>query len=282
MKSEEEILTQFKEWANDNELVRTAVLTSSRARENANVDFLSDYDIELYVSDIKPFVESDGWITYFGEIMVRWPYKPRSTIYEDWITRLILFKDGTRFDFQITDQEKIQPDRYDNGYKILVDKDNQEKYFIKPSYSEFIIREPTEEKYDTLVHEFWWDAYYVPKYLWRDELPYAKYMLDYTLRYSFLHKIIDWHIGYENNWSVETGALGKNYKKLLSKELWNEFEQSYVGGGIRENWKAFFKVTDLFRKVAKDVGQKLGYNYPVQVDQEVMEFCNKIKTMKKR
>ena len=30
----------------------------------------------------------------------------------------------------------------------------------------------------------------------------------------------------------------------------------------------------------KDIGTKLGYNYPELVDQGVMEFCNKIKTIK--
>lgn len=281
MRSEEQVLTHFIEWANKSDIVRTAILTSSRVKKDAKVDFLSDYDIELYVSDIEQFVESDNWLSTFGEVMVRWPYKPRSTFSKEWITRLVLFKDGTRIDFQITEEEKIQNERYDNGYRILIDKDKQGEHCIEPTYSEFIINKPTGEEYNALVHEFWWNAYYIPKYLWRDELPFAKYMLDYTLRYSFIHKIIDWHIGYENNWSIETGALGKKYKKLLSPKLWEEFEQSYAGGGIEENWEAFYKVTDLFRKVAKDIGQKLEYNYPEVVDDEVMAFCNRIKTTKK-
>jgi aminoglycoside 6-adenylyltransferase len=57
--------------------------------------------------------------------MVRWPFKPSSTGFKDgnWITRLILFKDGLRIDFQITDQLKIKEDAYANGYRILIDKD---------------------------------------------------------------------------------------------------------------------------------------------------------------
>lgn len=106
-------------------------------------------------------------------------------------------------------------------------------------------------------------------------------MLDYTLRYKFIHKVTDWYIGSENNWSIETGALGKKYKKLLPEEIWKEFESTYEGGGVEENWEAFYRTTDFFRKMAKSVGIKLGYDYPDQVDQEVMAFCEEIRHSKR-
>ncbi|OCL26272.1 hypothetical protein U472_09685 [Orenia metallireducens] len=283
MRTEKEVLSQFKEWAKRNELIRVAVLTSSRVRPDANIDFLSDYDIELYVSDLSKFKENDDWLETFGSIMVRWPFKPRSTGFKTgcWITRLVLFKDGVRIDFQITDQLEIESDAYDNGYEILIDKDGITKGLAEPTYSEYIINKPSKEEYEVLVNEFWWDAYYVPKYLWRDQLPFAKYMLDYTLRYSFLHKIIDWYIGMQNDWSVETGALGKKFKNYLDAETWAEWEETYVGADIEENWIAFFNITTFFRKMAKQIGKKLGYEYPDQVDKEVMKFCREIKETKK-
>jgi aminoglycoside 6-adenylyltransferase len=283
MRTEKEVLSQFKEWAKRNELIRVAVLTSSRVRPDANIDFLSDYDIELYVSDLSKFKENDDWLETFGSIMVRWPFKPRSTGFKTgcWITRLVLFKDGVRIDFQITDQLEIESDAYDNGYEILIDKDGITKGLAEPTYSEYIINKPSKEEYEVLVNEFWWNAYYVPKYLWRDQLPFAKYMLDYTLRYSFLHKIIDWYIGMQNDWSVETGALGKKFKNYLDAETWAEWEETYVGAGIEENWIAFFNITTFFRKMAKQIGKKLGYEYPDQVDKEVMKFCREIKETKK-
>jgi len=279
MRTEKEVLSHFKKWARKNDLIRAAVLTSSRANPEAEVDFLSDYDIELYVSDLSEFKKSDEWLDEFGTIMVCWPFKPRSTGFKDgnWITRLVLFNDGLRIDFQITDQIKITKDAYNNGYQVLIDKDGITEGLAEPTYSEFIIKKPEQEEYETLVNEFWWDAYYVPKYLWRDQLPFAKYMLDYTLRYSYLHQIIDWYIGLENDWEVETGALGKKFKEYLSKEKWEEWEETYAGADIEDNWKAFFKMTDYFRKLAKKIGDKLNYNYPEQVDKEVIKFCREIK-----
>jgi aminoglycoside 6-adenylyltransferase len=281
MQSEKAVIENLLNWANNNDIVRTVILTSSRVRDEANIDFLSDYDIELYVSDLSKFIKSDEWLENFGQVMVRWPFKPKSTFSDEWITRLVLFNDGVRIDFQICSLATVDSDRYDNGYKVLLDKDNITSELKKPTYTEFIIKKPTEEEYQVLVHEFWWDAYYVSKYLWRDELPFAKFMLDYILRYSFIHKIVDWYIGSENNWSVETGALGKKYKKMLPAQLWKEFQESYAGGSIEENWEALFKIAELFRKIAKDIGVKLGYSYPDNVDREVMDFILKIKNTRK-
>ena len=282
MRTEKEVLSHFKKWAKNSDLIRAAVLTSSRANPEAEVDFLSDYDIELYVSDLSKFKKNDEWLEEFGPIMVRWPYKPRSTGFKDgnWITRLILFKDGLRIDFQITDQSKIEKDAYANGYKILIDKDGITENLKKPTYSEFIIKKPEQEEYEALVNEFWWNAYYVPKYLWRDQLPFAKYMLDCTLRYSYLHQIIDWYIGLKNDWSVETGAQGKKFKEYLSKDKWEKWEETYAGADLEDNWTAFFEMTEFFRELAKEIGENLNYKYPDQVDKEVSKFCREIKKRK--
>ncbi|MFN2364312.1 MAG: aminoglycoside 6-adenylyltransferase [Halarsenatibacteraceae bacterium] len=49
------------------------------------------------------------------------------------------------------------------------------------------------------MNEFWWNAYYVSKYLWREEITFAKYLLDNILRYSYFDKIIDWYIEIDND-----------------------------------------------------------------------------------
>jgi hypothetical protein len=38
---------------------------------------------------------------------------------------------------------------------------------------------------------------------------------------------------------------------------------------------------DLFRKLAKEVGDNLGYEYPEKIDEQVTAYCKKIKTSKK-
>ncbi len=273
MRTGREVIKTIKEWASANDLVRAAVLTGSRAVPDGQIDFLSDYDIELFVWEIASFQENDDWIEEFGPIMVRWPYKPKSTFHEDWITRLILFKDKVRIDFQITDRFQVPVDDYDDGYQVLVDKDNILQGLAEPTFSRYKIRMPSPEEYGTIVNEFWWNATYVPKYLFRDELPFAKYMMA-SIRHEYLHRLIEWYIGMQKGWEVDTGVWGRKFKKFLDIETWQEFELTYAGPQKEENWAAFFNMVGLFRKLARTLGEHLGYNYPHQVDEDVTEyFC---------
>lgn len=281
MRTEEEVLTQFNKWAQSNDLIRAAVLTSLRVDPKGVTDFLSDYDIELYVADLEPFRKDDEWLSVFGPIMVRWPLKPRSTFDEKRLTRLVLFKDGVRIDFQITDKTEIEPDAYDDGYRILLDKDDLTIGLNDPTFSKHIIKKPSREEYDTLVHEFWWNATYVPKYLWRDELPFAKSVLGQTVRDKYLRTVIEWFIGLQHDWSVNTGLCGKWFKHYLDAETWSEFESTYAGADIEENWQSFFKAISLFRKLGKTVGRSLGYDYPTQLDQEMTDYYSTIRNTRR-
>jgi aminoglycoside 6-adenylyltransferase len=135
LRTEKEVLSQLEHWAKENDLVRAAVFTSSRVNPERETDFLSDYDVELYVSDLQPFKRNDDWLRVFGHVLICWPYKPHSTNFgENFITRLVLFTDCVRIDFQITDKTDIKPDNYDDGYKILVDKDNITASLNQPTF----------------------------------------------------------------------------------------------------------------------------------------------------
>ncbi|NOX42153.1 MAG: aminoglycoside 6-adenylyltransferase [Gammaproteobacteria bacterium] len=62
MRTESKVLAPFDEWAQKNELIRAALLTGSRVNPNSPPDFLSDYDISIYVATLSPFQEDDSWL----------------------------------------------------------------------------------------------------------------------------------------------------------------------------------------------------------------------------
>ncbi len=135
---------------------------------------------------------------------------------------------------------------------------------------------PTGAELETLVNEFWWAATYVPKYLWRDELPFAKYMLDNVIRYDYLQRIVEWYIGMQHDWSVNTGVHGKWFKTYLNEETWHELASTYTGSNIKENWLAFFRCLGLFHRLAMIVAKELHYPYPETVDNDVTAYCHDI------
>lgn len=281
MRTQEEILKQFDEWARRNDVVRAAVLTSTRANAERKTDFLSDYDIKVYVADIEPFRKDDLWLAHFGRIMVRWPFRPQVSGKKEGITRLVLFKDGVRIDFQILRQNVIAADAYDDDYRVLIDKDGLTINLNPPTLSEHLVKKPSREEYDSLVNDFWWNAHYVPKYLWRDELPFAAAMLGQGVRDKYLRTVIDWSIGLQHDWTVNTGVCGKKFKHYLDDKTWSEYESTFARADIEENWQAFFNAVALFRRLAKLVGESLGYEYPEQVDREMTEYYSRIRSTKK-
>jgi aminoglycoside 6-adenylyltransferase len=130
-----------------------------------------------------------------------------------------------------------------------------------------------------LIQEFWNDAAYTAKNLWRDNLIAAKYNLDVIMKFHVLRQFLEWQMEIEHNWSVRPGAYGKGLKKWINPELWAEFERTYVGAGIEENWDALFKTINLFRKVASEVGDHLGYVYPNDLDRRMMAYLRKVKNL---
>ncbi len=277
MNDEREFLKGFIKWAQDNELIRAAVLTGSRTEPGREIDFLSDYDIELYVSDIRPFKSSDKWLERFGEVMICCPRLPESIFEGAGLTRLVYFCDYSRIDFQIRDKFDVIPDKYDDGYEVLVDKDGILSGLDEPTYGKHIIKKPSENEFLDKVNGFWWNSTYVAKYLYRDEIPFAMYMLDCRLRHDALHRMLEWHIGMENNWSVSVGNRGKYFKKLMNGEMWHKYKSTYCAVEKDAIWKAYFKLIELFRLAAVDIAKKSGFDYPYEKDEKVSKFLKKIK-----
>lgn len=57
-------------WGEQQPLICAMLLTSTRAVPGATVDVLSDYDVVLVVTTIRPFAEDRRWIEAFGEPLV--------------------------------------------------------------------------------------------------------------------------------------------------------------------------------------------------------------------
>lgn len=209
MVDENKIFDNLINWCNSNPNIFAVILTSSRSYKNNRVDKLSDYDIEIHTKNLDFVKNNDNWIESFGTTIVKWPLKPKSTFSNDWITRLVQFKNGTRIDFQITDKNPKYHSHYDAGYKVLIDKENLMINIKKPNLNNFNIKKPDQEFFQDRINSFFWNSTYVAKYLWRDELYFAKYMFDNILRFDNLQIIIEWYIGLNNNWNVTTNKHGR-------------------------------------------------------------------------
>jgi aminoglycoside 6-adenylyltransferase len=285
----DDVIRRLVGWAEQRDAIRAMLLTSTRAVPNAKIDVLSDYDVILVVEDVRPFFEDRTWIEDFGEVLVVYwdPLHPDPDFGIEQVGNVTQYRDGLKIDFTVWPLEILRliaqaaalPAELDAGYRVLLDKDHLTDDMLAPTYSAYIPARPTNEEYQTHINDFLTDAPYVAKCLWRDELLPAKWCLDYDMKHVYLRVVLEWRIELDHGWSAPTGNLGKGLKKRLPPEVWSELEASYAGAAIADNWESLYRTMALFRRVAIEVGEVLGYAYPHDLDRRVTAFVQEIQRL---
>ena len=276
MKMEDPVISQLTQWAHRNTNIRALILTSSRVAQQRTVDFLSDYDVEVFVRDTAPFTTSDTWLETFGDIMVRWPARPRSTGDANWITQLVLFTNHVRIDFQITSKGPSVSSNLSSGYDVLVDKDGIASSIPEPCFPYETIWKPSRADFESRMTAFWWDIVYVAKGLYRRELNYVKAMLDGTIRFEKVLPLLKWYVGVTYGWNVNTGLYGKRLEKYLDEAVWMLYQQTFADSDFDNNWLALYATIELFRKISIAVAEHLGFQYPHDTDGMVTAYIQEI------
>ncbi|HEV8383731.1 MAG TPA: aminoglycoside 6-adenylyltransferase, partial [Candidatus Acidoferrales bacterium] len=59
-------------------------------------------------------------------------------------------------------------------------------------------------------------------------------------------------------------------------------ESTYTGAGLEDNWEALFKTISLFREVAAEVGKRLGFVYPHELDRRCVQYLEKVRHLDKQ
>ena len=281
------MIEQLIRWADSQPLIRAVVLTSSRAIPHASLDLFSDYDVILVSRSIEPFYEDRTWLEVFGPVLA--VYRD-PLIDENGLTRsayVVQYENSLKIDFNLWPVELLQrvtnlaqlPAEFDAGYQVLVDKDDLTTNLKPPTYSGYIPAPPTETQYMELIEGFFLDTTYVAKFLWRDDLVAAKHILDHSLKQEHLRPMLEWHAEIDHQWSLKPGPYGRRMKQYLRRDLWTELESTYTCPGLEENWEALFRTIELMKRVAVEVGRHLGFTYPEQLEQRVVNYLRKVRQL---
>jgi aminoglycoside 6-adenylyltransferase len=201
---------------------------------------------------------------------------------------VVQFENNLKIDFSLWPVEILQrvaaapvlPPEFDAGYQVLLDKDHLTDGLLPPTYTAYIPKPPAEAEYQEAVEDFFLQAIYVAKLLWRDDVMAAKYILDGMMKQEHLRPMLEWHLETEHHWSVKPGPYGRRLKQWLRSDLWAELEGTYTGAGLDENWQALDRTIALLRKTALEVGKRLGYAYPHELDRRAVTYLQKVKNLK--
>jgi aminoglycoside 6-adenylyltransferase len=272
MRNLNEELEKLIEFAKANENIRALVLQGSFVNENAPIDDFSDLDPLFFVKDLSEFIENDEWKNQFGN--------PISFFHDDgiiqdnhkWYTRLTLYDDGFKMDFGFNSVESAKFANEMPLYKIYLDKDN---IIPKPEVSDerkFYVIKPTESEFLERVNSFFFDTSYVVKALARDEMFFEKYM-EQVLKKK-IHKLFEWYIGVKYDFKVNTGSVGRYFKRYLTPEEWNLLLATYPDANKDNCVKALRASFDLVRYLGTYIAKELGFRYPRKHEEDMLKYCN--------
>ena len=270
MRTEQQILDLILHTARADERIRAVILNGSRADPDAPRDIFQDYDIVYLVTEMAPFVDNLAWVARFGEFMiVQMPDAmgdaPRTS---PGFAYLMQFMDGNRIDLTFYPVERLADLGRDSLSVLLLDKDGVVPPFDPPHAGDYLPQPPTAKQFADCCNEFWWVSTYVAKGLWRDELPYARYMLDEVVR-GQLMTMLGWYVGVQSNFIRGPGKYGKYLQRELPPELWALLLATYADADRDRTWAALDAMVELFRRVAPAVVAACGGVYPCDDDARV-------------
>lgn len=272
-------------YAKRDDRIRAVYMNGSRTNPNVKKDILQDYDFVYVVTETGSFLSDECWIQVFGNlIMLQEPDKMdlaagRKADVSQSYGYLMLFTDGNRIDLHLETKESMQKHYGSDSLTVpLLDKDGILPKINSASDRSYHVKAPSDIQYQHVCNEFWWCQQNVAKGIWRKELPYAKNMAETIVR-PMLDEMISWWIGIHHDFRVSTGKMGKYFGEYLPEKYWRMYKQTYTDSNDESLWQALFMMSDLFRHLGAAVATHLHYRYPLEEDQAMTKYLERIRSM---
>lgn len=278
MRDDKTIIKLITGLAESRDEIRYVVVNGSRVNPNVKGDLLQDYDVCFGVADNSFFLKDKSWMSYFGDLAIYQHNVINSGSETEFHIFLMQFKDLVRIDLSIKDCKNWESEKEDSLTVVLLDKDNKLEGLPPPGDSGYLTKKPAEAEFDEIINEYWWCKTNVIKGLFRKELPYVKYMYETIVR-NCMTQIMKWYIAAENNWNINSGYCGKWIERQLPKRLWEKIKRTYTGNDYGEIWKALIEGGALIRELGLKVASELNFTYPIDDDQNVMEYLAKVRKL---
>ncbi|MGM0446315.1 MAG: aminoglycoside 6-adenylyltransferase [Bacillota bacterium] len=88
--------------------------------------------------------------------------------------------------------------------------------------------------------------------------------------------MVEWKIGLDNDWGINTGKFGSKFKDYLDTNIWKELKNTFSDGNIERNWDSLFKMITFYSNTSIEIANKLNFDYPKSREKKVTELIEKI------
>jgi aminoglycoside 6-adenylyltransferase len=118
-----------------------------------------------------------------------------------------------------------------------------------------------------VIDTFWYGALYVARQIRRGNLWTVKYR-DWTMKQQLL-TILEWHARALNGWDYDTWYEGKHITRWADSGTLAELDRCFGRFDAADSRRALLATMILFRRIATDTAQRIGYAYPAPLDEAV-------------
>ncbi len=286
MRSKEEMYQLILATANKHPAIRAVLLQGSRADEMQVKDTMQDYDLLMLVNDLNTFNHDAQFIDVFGpRLIMQQPNEMQLNpdaidTKNDDVVYLMRFTDGNRIDLTLRAISTFDASQLELS-KVLLDKDHIFDAPLIGSNEKFWIQKPNQKDFTDCCNEFWWVATYVAKGLNRDELIYAKDMLEGPVRAMFT-RVIAWQVAMNYNFEISLGVSNRKLKRYLPPTLWARIKQTYPNLDELNIWSSLLIMMELFHESATDLSAQLQLSYDETMADAVQHYIAQLEIQNRR
>ncbi|MGQ9697690.1 MAG: aminoglycoside 6-adenylyltransferase [Armatimonadota bacterium] len=267
------LLTRFVRWAETDPDVRAAFIIGARARTDHPADQWSDLDILVLSTNCERHLHTMDWVSVVGGpwIVTFIEETPCGSGRE----RRVLFEDGLDVDFAFFPpsilEQPLDADVVLRGITVLVDKCGAADRLPEVAKLPCPHEQPSEQQYLELVSDVLYHYLWAARKLRRGELSVAIGCVDGYLKNRLL-TMVEWHTKAANGLQFDTWHRGRFLEEWADPRVVFGLRQAYAHYDSDDIRRALRATINLFRWVAEETAEMLGFSYPSQADRKVEEL----------
>ena len=269
-----ELEQRFADWALTQAAIRAVIVVGSRARLDHPADEWSDLDLVVFTSDASQYLNDALWLDTFGQARV----VISSSFGQSDREWLALYENGCKLDVAFlsidpTAATALQamldafpyPVVLQRGMRVLLDQTGATAELRLPKID--APQPPTQAAFTALINRVFFDAIKTAKFIRRNDLWRAKQLCDSDLKEHLL-VMLEWHALTQKR-THEIWYDGRFIDEWADREALAALPDAFAVYHAADLQRALFSTLDLFRRLAHEVAEHLGYAYPAEADQFV-------------
>jgi len=278
-------LERIEQYVKKQDDIRIALIIGSQARSVIPADEWSDIDIVMVATRPERYLDGASWLDELG-------LKPMVTLVEATARggekeRRVLFQNGVDVDFSVIPLSHLEPRAREGrgpeeimeviwrGYRSIKDADNVVPQVLgnQPRFAEEHVGRSQvllEEEYHQAVSDFLYHLVWAARKLRRGELWVATYSCNRWMK-LLLVQMIEWCMHAKRGDEYDTWHEGRFLENWADESIVNKLRSTFAHYDYSDVKSALFSTTDLYTQLARNVAERLGFQYPEQSEQFARE-----------